>query len=173
MRRRRVTISDGASTEAVDPIDENDQDEIVKKINDDASAQMKEMIQIFGCICLVAAVVCVFLGVTASTKILGVHAMVAAGLHISAQYFCSATSATSVWRDMGLLVATLFPMAVLFLLLPSMSLPNYAAESEYHWSLRLGNLLTSVTAIFLKRDRNSTAKAIAELHTSKYSFKSL
>jgi hypothetical protein len=173
MRRRRTTASDGASAEAADPIDENEQDEIVKNINDDASAQMKEMIQIFGYICLVAAVACVVLGVTASTKVLGVHAMVASGLHILARYLCSSTSATSFWRDAGLLVATVFPMLALFLLLPAMSLSNYGAESEYHLSLTLGNLLTSVTCVFLKRDQNSTAKAISELHASKYSFKSL
>lgn len=173
MRRRRVTTSDGASNEAVDPIDENEQDEIVKQIHEDAAAQMKEMIQIFGYICLVAAVACVVLGFSASVFMLGVHAMVAAGLHILARYFGSTTRATSFSRDAGLLAAALFPMAMLFLLLPAMSLSNYGAESEYHWGLTLGNLLTSVTSIFLKRDRDSTARAIAELHTSKYSFKSL
>ena len=149
-----------------DPVDEDEQEEITKSLTQDASAQMKELSDIFGIICALAAIACLVVAVGVVGNLRGrMHAVVASVLHYAARQLSSRVESSQVVVEGLLLGMCLLPGLLSWL--------ADELDSEIHWSLSLGNLLTTVAAMFLRREQQSTSKAILDLHAAKYRYKSL
>lgn len=149
-----------------DPLDEDEQDEITKTLTHDANAQIKEMRDIFGVICAFAAIGCLIIAVgIADNMWTRAHAIAASVLHYAARRLSTREVMYQVIVE-GLLVGmSLFPIPFLWL--------ANALHSEIHWSLSVGNLLTTTGVMLLRRENQSTDKAILDLHAAKYRYKSL
>jgi putative exporter of polyketide antibiotics len=163
MMRRRANRSNKTDDHLADPIDEDEQEEITRNLEHDASAQMKEINQIFATICAVASVGCLIVAIAVTRDDLTgrIHAVLAAAFH----YLARQHSMSSQLNDAVVLGVALLPILLL--------LTIGADESEIHWSLSLGNLLTGVGVIYLRRENQSTTKAITDLNAAKYRHKSI
>lgn len=149
-----------------DPLDEDEQDEITKTLTHAASVQMKELSDIFGIICALAAIVCLVVAVGVVSNLSGrMHAVVASVLHYAARHLSLQLGSSQLIMEGVLLAMCLLPILLSWL--------TDGLNSEIHWSLSLGNLLTTVAAMLLRREQQSTRKAILDLHAAKYRYKSL
>jgi hypothetical protein len=149
-----------------DPLDVDEQDEITKSLTHEASAQMKELSDIFGIICALAVIGCLIIAVAVVRNLSGrIHAVVASVLHFAARHLSSRAESSQLVTEGFLIGMCLLPILL--------SWRDDESDSGIHWSLSLGNLLTTVAAIFLQRDHQSTSRAILDLHGAKYRYKSL
>lgn len=164
VRQRKGRYPRPSDLGGTDPIDEADQEEIAKKLEEEAAAQMKEISNIFGALCVVATIFCLgFALVLASDRLEMIHGLVASGLHFAAMKY-STRIASPYYHDILVVVVAVVPVMLLF---------TTTDESDFHWSMSLANLLTSGVAVFLRLENRSTSKAIRDLHDAKYQYKSL
>lgn len=149
-----------------DPLDEDEQEEITKTLSYDASAQMEEIIDFFGIICAFAVMGCLIVAVGVASNLSGrMHAVVASLLHYAARHLSCRVEGSQLVMEGLLLGMCLLPILFSWLV--------DEPDSEIHWSLSLSNLLTTVVAMYLRREQQSTSKAILDLHAAKYRYKSL
>ena len=148
-----------------EPLDEDEQDQITKTLAHDASTQMKEISDIFGVICAFAAIACLIAVVVADSMRARAHAVVASVLHFAARRLSSNEKSSQFVMEGLLIGMSILPIPLSWL--------AGALDSEFYWSLSAGNLLTTIGAIFIRREYQSTNKAILDLRSAKYRYKSL
>ena len=163
--RKRSNQSYKIDETPVDLLDEDEQDEITRTLAKDASVQLKEMVLGFRIICGIASIGCLAIAVLVANDIMGkAHAALAAGFHYLVGRI-SARDTNSHLTDFVLAGGCLLPILLLSVFETS--------DSDVLWSLSLGNLLTTVGAIFLRRENETTANSIKDLHDAKYRYKSI
>jgi hypothetical protein len=163
--RRRAKQGNRIDENPVDFLDEDEQDEITRKLAEDASVQLKEMNDVFGIICIIASIGSLAISLLVANRILGkAHAALAAAFHYVVGRI-SARDTNSHLIDAVIAGVSLVPIVLLS--------GFETGDSDIHWSLSLGNVLTTVGAIFLRREKQATANSIKDLHDSKYRYKSI
>lgn len=163
--RRRTNQGSKIDETPVDLLDEDEQDEITRKLADDASFQLKEMNHAFGIICIIASIGCLAISMLIANDILGkAHAALAAVFHYLVGRI-STRDRNSHRVDFVVAGVSLLPIVLLSVF--------ETGDSDVHWSLSLGNLLTTVGLILLRRENQTTANSIKDLHNAKYRYKSI
>lgn len=161
LRRRPRPVSE----EVVEPLDDDEQEEIVQSLEDEVLKQAAQMRRIFTAVCIVFA--CASLGMVwigANSKAEWIHGIVSAGLHLLASRNIDIME-TKRFRDNGTLVVAVVPLMIL----------GYyrTTTSDLHWAMAISNLLSLLGSLFLSWDTISSLEGIGELRASKYKHKSL
>jgi len=186
-RRQQDTSSndDDGTNKEIEPMDEIEQAKLVKKMRQDAMAQMELIHNIFSRVCEAAMVLCLVLGVAAQDMWGWVHVVLSIGLHWGASSMANMAVAanTTTTTSSSSAIQKVLPIITLLtvlMILPktfrgsqSMSSNTNDDDHSHHLGLAISNVVTMLGAMYLKHDGHTTMKSIEELENSKYSHKTL
>jgi hypothetical protein len=152
-------------------LDEDEQEEIVKSLADEATYQIERSNKSAAAIgCLVAALTVVMIILNPfvkMTSMLWIHSIISSGLHLYAT-MNHAKDMTKENRHDVFMVASgflsSFPLAVT---------EKDALMFDLHLAIFIGNVLTASVAVWLRRDSFETLRAIQVLDQARYKYKSL
>lgn len=173
MRRRR-TPEASASTETGNPMDEDDQAEVVASLEKEGLQQIETFNRIFSIICFVA------MGSTAVVVLIHgggllqwAHAIYSASVYWIARLYAAAEVSGSLKYSGNVALLVLSVLSPFLLMTAYNTSLTENDTAHLHWSIALANLLIVVCSILLRIETINTVKGINTLESSKYSFKSL
>ena len=166
-------------------MDEDQQQQVVDQLREEALEQMELVHRIFSTVCTGAMVLCLLLGMTAAREMQGwFHVIMAVILHWGASQI-AVTAKPGVTASGGF-SGTYVPSLFLILSILGVAASVYITHNSsikfgsnrfddhgHHLSLALSNVVTILGALYLKHDSQATKKALEQLEQSKYHFKSL
>lgn len=177
MRRRKNDTGNPPSSdknEEPEFLDEQEQEKMIQTYREEAEEQQKLIEGVFSRVCEGAMALSVILGLSRPDWICWMHVALACGLHWSAKRAVTTRDATT---KLPFLVVLMVLGLVLTQYLLEKSGP--AAEVHHyetinpHVGLAVSNLLTMGAASYLQSDEQDTKKALNELESVKYRYKSL
>ena len=176
MRRRRTQAVAPTVEEKTEPLDEDDQEEVVASLKREGMQQIETTNRIFtfACILSISITFAAVFNHEGSAMRQWIHAAYSSVVHwlarlhgttIPNQEFPSMLSRNSVALLIFLVTSPL-------LLIIAVSL-NEADDATLHWSLALANLFVMMCSILLRNESINTLKSLEILEGSKYSYKSI
>lgn len=181
MRRRK---QDTDSSDEVEIIDSDDQDQIISRFSQEMEEQQRSIGQAFKALCIGSAVLSLlallFLEMRESLLQTGrlfrwIHTLITAALHLATHFVVSPSTPTSQLKWILFLpwaLASLLGSSCLF------HARNIKGEDAtvtltFHQGLFIGNALTTLAALWLRSDSVSIQKSVEKLRDARYSHKSL
>lgn len=189
-RRRRRKPNNAAPSRAaeeveneVQPLDEDDQEEIVQSLTEEAQEQMELIHSIFSRVCEAAIFLCLLVGMATPDVWCWIHVIGASVLHWGSIQVAATAKPGS--DDRGTF-QTYFPLLAVLAVAAVVVRPGGATAASkrslssereddlsHHLGLAISNIVTMGGAFYLKWDSRSTRKALEDLERSKYRYKSL
>lgn len=164
MRRRRHHHDQ--PEERVEPIDEDEQEQIVFALQREADQHVANSRRFFSGACLLAASLEFVVAAVVKASIFGwLHTVASAVLHIMASHTMKSMSPMPT-PDILIATAAIVPFVMLFT-------QQVSVDDELHWGLSFANLMTAACSIFFRWDALSVQSQIDDLGNKKYQYKSL
>lgn len=182
-RRRKHDRTSQGDNEKVEPIDEVEQERKIQQLRFEAYEQMDLIRNIFSRVCEGAMFLCLVLGLTSQDTWCWIHVAGAIFLHWSATRIVASGKPGGPDGDAEYhmflpVVALLVGVAVFVYQYTTNQNPADLRNRDmddymHHMGLAIANVVTMLTALYLKRESQHTQNQIAELEKSKYRYKSL
>jgi hypothetical protein len=179
-RRRK---HDRTCQEQVEPIDEVEQEREIQRLRFEAYEQIELIHNVFSRVCEGAMLLCLVLGVTSQDTWCWIHVTGAIFLHWSATRIVASAkpggSDQNSEYHIFLAVVTILVVGVVFLYEytnnqnPADLRNKDIGDNMHHMGLAIANVVTTLLALYLKRESQDTKNQIAELERSRYRYKSL
>jgi hypothetical protein len=186
--RRRAAGEKERSSDKVEFLDEDDQERVVKDLQEENDKQQEQMQRVFGVLCAAVAIISMLTTLlvhrrdttaTAATTMAAatgrqlrwIHATLATWLDLQSPSVCGSASAGALfWKVTA-------PAAASFLVAGGALYYARKVGSEesiwLHYGLLANNAMVLVMAFALRWDREATNKALQNLKKAKYNYKSL
>lgn len=144
-------------------IDEDEQDEIVQSLEEEAANHIRFLTLVFTVFCRLASVAFFILAlmpnITISIRCHGLYSSILHEYSNRQQHYALLKK-----NDQILILLTVLP-----LLLPLI----VSDDDARHWSLTFSNIITMFGTFYVRKEKGTTEASVSDLKSSKYKYKSL
>lgn len=171
-RRQRTKAAEAPSQVADEPLDEDDQAQVVASLEEEGMQQIESTNRIFTFACILAmGITVVVVAIHGSGVRQWTHAVYSVAIHWLARMHAVSSGPLLQSNSVALLVFLV--LSPLLVIAASVTSLNEDDTATLHWSIALANLLIAICSILLRIESANTIKALELLEGSKYRYKSL